>query len=405
MQHVSEENAVRAATAASVHLDMLRGMSAVAVLVYHVRYRFFLDYADLESPGIVAKIFYGATSFGHDAVMAFFVLSGLLIANSIARSSRRQSWSWTDYILSRLTRLYVVLIPALLLTLLWDWLGISLHGNHSVYNGEPQAWKHDYFNVSQRLSALTLFGNVAFLQTIFVPPFGSNEPLWSLAYEFWYYGLFPCIYLMLFYYKSWWARTLCLVAAIAMATLVGRQILIYFPIWLLGALLGFLPLCVGMQGWVKVAATILAGLFAVAMAMLGHVGTIKLALGGSTAMDYFTGVGVAVLVYVLLHYDEVARAGIYAKVARWSSEFSFTLYLTHIPLLVWLRSLWISGRPWDGSLEYIAAAFGLSAMAILFAWVVYWFTERHTRRVKAWFLARAADWSQLTTRSIESASR
>ena len=33
--------------------------------------------------------------------------------------------------------------------------------------------------------------NAFFLQTIVGPTFGSNGPLWSLAYEWWYYVLFP----------------------------------------------------------------------------------------------------------------------------------------------------------------------------------------------------------------------
>jgi hypothetical protein len=35
--------------------------------------------------------------------------------------------------------------------------------------------------------------NAFFLQTIAGPTFGSNGPLWSLAYEWWYYVLFPLV--------------------------------------------------------------------------------------------------------------------------------------------------------------------------------------------------------------------
>jgi peptidoglycan/LPS O-acetylase OafA/YrhL len=40
-------------------------------------------------------------------------------------------------------------------------------------------------------TATTFVGNLAFLQTIAVPIFGTNGPMWSLANEFWYYLIFP----------------------------------------------------------------------------------------------------------------------------------------------------------------------------------------------------------------------
>ena len=40
-------------------------------------------------------------------------------------------------------------------------------------------------------SWLTFLGNLTFFQNIYVPAFGSNGPIWSLANEFWYYIVFP----------------------------------------------------------------------------------------------------------------------------------------------------------------------------------------------------------------------
>jgi hypothetical protein len=38
---------------------------------------------------------------------------------------------------------------------------------------------------------MTFLGNLCFVQTVSVPVYGSNGPLWSLANEFWYYVMFP----------------------------------------------------------------------------------------------------------------------------------------------------------------------------------------------------------------------
>lgn len=185
MTPTSHENRV------SNHLDLIRGLAAVAVVVYHVRYRFFLDYHDVVNPGLTTKCYYALTAYGHDAVMVFFVLSGYFISASVTRDVAGGRWSWRRYTTNRLTRLYVVLIPALLLTGFWDMLGRSLYPVNPVYTGEPRSWAHDFFPVGNRLDVPTAVGNVLFLQSVLVSPLGSNEALWSLSYEFWYYVLFP----------------------------------------------------------------------------------------------------------------------------------------------------------------------------------------------------------------------
>jgi peptidoglycan/LPS O-acetylase OafA/YrhL len=44
-----------------------------------------------------------------------FVLSGFLISSTVLRSQVSGDWSWRDYAINRSIRLYVVLIPGLLL--------------------------------------------------------------------------------------------------------------------------------------------------------------------------------------------------------------------------------------------------------------------------------------------------
>lgn len=156
-------------TAASLHLDVVRALAAFAVLIYHVRYRFFLDYADLQSSSILTKAFYLITSFGHDAVMVFFVLSGFLISGSIFRERRTGKFTWRRYAVNRLTRLYVVLIPGLLLTLFWDQLGMAMFPSNPIYTGEAVGWKSDYFDVASRLTVWVGVKNLLFLQTISAP--------------------------------------------------------------------------------------------------------------------------------------------------------------------------------------------------------------------------------------------
>ena len=48
-------------------------------------------------------------------------------------------------------------------------------------------------DVRQTIGLPTLLGNLAFLQDFFARPYGSNGPLWSLSYEFWFYLVFPLL--------------------------------------------------------------------------------------------------------------------------------------------------------------------------------------------------------------------
>ncbi len=169
--------------------------------------------------------------------MVFFVLSGFLISSAVIRDHQNQRWTWAKYSTDRLTRLYVVLIPGLLLTLVWDLSGLHLFGTNPIYTGNGADWINDYFDVNSRLSSTALLGNASFLQTILVQPLGSNDPLWSLAFEFWYYVLFPCLYIASFQSSKLRTRAGFLLVAIATLLFVGEGILIYFPIWLFGTFL------------------------------------------------------------------------------------------------------------------------------------------------------------------------
>jgi hypothetical protein len=90
-----------------------------------------------------------------------------------------------------LTRLYIVLIPAVLLGVVLDHLGYRLFGAGSIYyspTGLDLVPTHD---LAQRLLPSVIAGNLMFLQGLCVPIVGTNVALWSLSNEFWYYMIFP----------------------------------------------------------------------------------------------------------------------------------------------------------------------------------------------------------------------
>ena len=175
------------------NLDLLRGLAALLVCAGHLRAFLFVDFAQVMSPGIFDRLFYFATGLGHQAVVVFFVLSGYLVGGSVLLAYESHRWSWMNFALRRMSRLWMVLLPALALTLALDSLGRYMASPgyegalNLVYNSAPTPAN------PADLRAATFLGNAIFLQTIEVRCFGTNGPLWSLANEFWYYALFPLI--------------------------------------------------------------------------------------------------------------------------------------------------------------------------------------------------------------------
>jgi peptidoglycan/LPS O-acetylase OafA/YrhL len=323
-----------------------------------------------------------ATSFGHDAVIVFFVLSGYFIASTVVKDTMHNQWSWGRYASQRLVRLYLVLIPGLILTVFWDQIGLHTFADSPVYNGAAQSWKHDYFNVAARSTLKGLIGNLAYLQPMYVHPYGSNDALWSLSYEFWYYALFPCLWMGLRARRlqNLWP----LAVAAGIAWFVGKGILLYFPIWLFGASLVALPqirILKSAGGW-------RVGLFAagcvfVALTLAGHLSSRGEKVVRSVIVgDYLTAIGFAILTYVLLHDHRPLQRGMYERMSRRLAGFSFSLYVTHLPLLVLLRAWLIPGRPWEVTPRATLYAFAISVVCIGYAAVFASITEKQTTAIR-----------------------
>ncbi len=172
--------------------------------------------------------------------MVFFVLSGFLVGGSVIRGRMEDRWSWSLYLINRLTRLWVVLIPALILGSIWDHSGIHIFGVAGIYGGHAQA-NVGRVPVLPRLSASVMLGNALFLQGIYAPTFGSNGPLWSLSNEFWYYLLFPLMVPAFLLRKFDWSTVLYASAGLIIVFAIGWPICLYFLIWLLGAEINFAP--------------------------------------------------------------------------------------------------------------------------------------------------------------------
>lgn len=377
----------------AARLDLARGVAAMLVMWNHMRALLFVEYRAVAPAhlSLATRAVYFLTGFGHAAVIVFFVLSGLLISASVLRAYEDRRWSWEWYLTQRFTRLYVVLIPALLLGAAWDRAGMALFGTHGVYGGFPGAAVLA-FATPDRAGAATFLGNAVFLQEIVVAPFGSNAPLWSLSYEFWYYAIFPAL-LLACIGRGAARRLAAAAAACAMLLLVGPVIRIFFGIWLLGFAALLLPLHRGGRRWSG------AMLVAAGAAVAGTLALVRIeAFPSPFAADAALGVAFLALVCAILRAGPGTAAagaqparrgrGIPARLAG----FSYTLYLVHMPLLVFLSAL-VAGNGaarWQPDAAHLLLLAPVSALVLGYAYGVAQLTEERTAQVRRWVVRMLA---------------
>lgn len=218
-------------------LDAIRWAAALAVVCTHVNNRFFTKYLLLspENRHFIHLIISLISGFGHQAVVAFFVISGLLVGGSLwSENIRLGRIDVSAYLLKRLVRLWTVLIPALLLVAVADSVGRDFFHGGLVYGAD------DVEDIGSEIGVRAFLCNVVFLQDAFCYQYGSDSALWSLYNEFWYYIIWPFLLIALFSKQNVFVRvtSFCvsatLLIGLTMFQFVGAPLGPYMAIWLLG---------------------------------------------------------------------------------------------------------------------------------------------------------------------------
>ena len=186
----------------STYLDAIRFTAACAVVVAHFTFPQFIAGAGFQ--GSLAGL----------AVTVFFVLSGYVISYV----ANEKEHALKQFTVSRMARVYSVAVPALALTVAVDLYLIAHNAGHNIPMYEYRAlWKY--------LPVFLLFGSeLAGFHAVVL----GDGVFWSLSYEVWYYVAFGA-----FFYLRGWRRIILTLAAVI---ILGPLPLLYFPIWILGAL-------------------------------------------------------------------------------------------------------------------------------------------------------------------------
>lgn len=352
----------------SLLISLLRGLAALEVAAAHLRAHVYPGYSHVVQPGAAFQGLAFVTGFAHQAVVVFFILSGWLVGGSLL-NKRSRDGIIKEYAIDRVTRLWIVLIPTLMLI-----VGFKLLTSHL----SPQAAN---FSANNEYSVATFFGNLIGLQKILVPTFGGNFPLWSLSNETWYYVLFPLL-VVIADTKSVPSRIAAILAAGGLAWLLGGPIILYFAIWLLGAAGSRIDL----QSNVGLRSILFIAFAAVAVYFRLNGKNDDLGFDSFPQDLLFSVLFILLLTSMQVRLDLGRRAIIIVRrVAMHLANFSFTLYVIHMPL-IGLSGVLIpylaDNRFVPNSPIHLLAYFGMFGVIVILAYMFHLPFEANTHRLR-----------------------
>ena len=356
-------------------LDGLRGLAAFVVMVGHARWLLWEGWgnsaAHRASHGPFGRLLMYVLvpfRFGHEMVVLFFVLSGFVIHLRYARGYVRDPGATFDlgaFWRRRARRIYPPLLFAMVVTFLCDVIGE--HAGFGIYSGST-VYPLLNANIHASHDWWTALGNLSFLMGAYVPVWGTNGPLWSLMYEWWFYMLYPAVWFVA-------RRSLLLGSAIVFG---GCFVAVVFPGWPLR-----MPeqVLAGMGIWWlgAVLAEKEAGRLSVRWRSLGMFAVALLPapfMRASPFADGVWGLGFFGLISILFALGEhhVTRRALGRL--GWLGECSYTMYVIHFPLLV-LLSGWLMSRSPSGTLPaHLGWVYGSIPVLVLFSYLAHYFVER-----------------------------
>lgn len=350
-------------------LDLFRFMAALVVVIAHTRGTVFVDYGSLPAveKTLLVTAGYAVTRIANEAVVVFFVLSGFLVGGRALERIVQGTFRPVDYAVDRFVRIMLPLLPALALTAVTCLL------------------VDGHFNV------LHLLGNLVALQGMFVPPFGGNGPLWSLSYEVWFYVLVFAVGLGATRKKfSFPAVFMVILCAVVFTSLDY----VYLFCWLIGVL-----------AYVQMPEIPSRKMAAFAVMLCAYAVTAIQVQSDSASVSveylrhYFPTTAIARIILssgmaiifqqAMLLKPQNAFMEKMDSAGTTLAAFSYTLYLTHFPLLQLMTFFGLKGAR-QINLQSITIFWLTILLCLLLAWGMYWFFERHTALVRGILKRRIA---------------
>jgi len=352
-----------------VALDLLRGLAAISVMLFHIRNASFVEYGALpeQQKTIAIAVLFALSRLGSEAVLVFFVLSGFLVGGRLVHHVQAGTFVAQNYAIDRVTRIFLPLIPACLLTALLARLALKTH-----------------------VSVFVLLANMTGLNEILTPTLPANGPLWSLSYEIWFYITGGS--LAWFFVNRRSITAVCLIAlSIAAFSVLNTSFLIY---WLFGALTYSLigtrqAISLFVSGVLLAAVGIASFELNLGSKLFTSTSYIPLeasrgliCIGTSLALPFLCGSGVERRLNAVRWFAGTIAGG------------SYTLYLVHYPITSALSAVF----PKSAVIDWESIAYFLArALLCVLATVVFYFCfERNTKTVRKWLRSVMAQGFQVS---------
>jgi len=350
-------------------------------------------------PAVGEPSFRLGSTLGGMAVLLFFVLSGMMICYSLVRKLSNPGYGFRCFFIDRFSRIYSGLVPALIIAAVIVAVIYATNYEYYVFLCSMQS-APSLLTFLMTLGMLERFP-VAFFDSLLAPfgfsfplpsvtPFGFSGLLWTLAVEWWIYMAAGWVFIgsLAFLGKrkrsSAYKVLFFVVAFVLSLVLAGllQEFSSLIIVWFAGALMMLaissnavmskLPgrFATGVLGSLFI--LVLAGVFFSAYAAFAWTG------------DYynvFQGLQLVMLIFggvLLLNASEIGRASkwiLHRRFAKWvtvGSGFSYTLFLTHYPIIVFLNGL---NLPIDRFLMFLP----MLLFTNFTAFSVAYFTERRHR--------------------------
>ena len=348
-------------------LDWMRFLAAMMVVMVHARQEFHVEFGRLpaEQKTPVVAAFFSVTRLGNEAVIVFFVLSGYLVAGKGIERLLQSRFNTTDYGVDRFARVYLPYIPALLLT----WICSIAVGTHPA--------------------ASTFLWNVFCLQGVFDTYFGINGPLWTIAYEVWFYVLLGSVGGFLEFQNTSRIRTalalIGIILSLAVFTVLSST---YLFCWMIGAMAYFYR----QADWKISAIALVVVIYAVIGIQLRVNATVSVNSG--KWLSYFPSAQVcqlimatcvaAIISQLVTYQPRSSLTKRFEHLGTILASFSYSLYLTHnLSIRVALAAITPTRYP-EISVMSLGSMFAGCCLAFTVAYVMYLLFERHTARFKRW---------------------
>jgi peptidoglycan/LPS O-acetylase OafA/YrhL len=314
-------------------LDSLRGLAAFTVVLHHFGLMWPLWQAQFDplrlGPLHIAP-FYPLYA-GREAVMLFFVLSGLVLSLPYLRG---RGQAYPIYLTRRILRIYAPYLGALALSI----CGAAFwHGNHS-----NRGWAANFW--SEPLNLKLILQHIAFIGVYDCGQF--DFVIWSLVYEMRISILFPALALLIFRTRPQLAILLAAsFSLLALATAHGQhhQTAIYSfmitfhyaALFILGILLA--THLTAISAWYQsLSRMVRVGIFVASFILYNESSRIldhADGLSADIALEWGVAMGAIGFIITAIN-SSMARRFLNSAVPAFLGRISYSLYLIHAPVLL-----------------------------------------------------------------------